>query len=68
MSIDKIILNRQNLKRIQHVLNNLTDVDNFELTQEGGNGIGTILKMSYSTKIADIKGTFTTEISGPENW
>ena len=40
----------------------------FTLAQDSSSGIGSILTMSYETKIADYTATVSIEVSGVENW
>ena len=68
MTTANIILHRADIERIADVLKKFSDVDMFELTQEGGNGIGTVLSMTFSEKVNDLRGSFTVEISGVESW
>lgn len=68
MKTDKIILNRNDLSKIQNFLEKFPDTDFFSLIQESGSGIGSVLTMSFDYSVDDIKGTFTTEINGVEDW
>jgi hypothetical protein len=68
MMTDKIILNRNDLAKIQQMLEKFPDTDFFSLTQESGSGIGSVLTMSFDYSVDDIRGTFTTEINGVEDW
>jgi hypothetical protein len=68
MMTDKIILNRNDLAKIQQLLEKFPDTDFFSLTQESGSGIGSVLTMSFDYSVDDIRGTFTTEINGVEDW
>ena len=43
-------------------------VNEFVLQEHGNSGIGNILSMKFECKMGDIVGTFTTEISGVEDW
>jgi hypothetical protein len=63
-----MILNRNDMKQIQEILEKFSGVDVFELEQEGGNGIGTILTMTFDQEINGYHGSFKIEISGIENW
>ena len=68
MTTDKIILNRNDLAKIQQLLEKFPDIDFFSLVQESGSGIGSVLTMSFDYSVDDIRGTFTTEINGVEDW
>jgi hypothetical protein len=68
MTTDKIILNKNDLSKIQQLLKKFPDTDFFSLTQESGSGIGSVLTMSFDYSVEDIRGTFTTEINGVEDW
>jgi hypothetical protein len=68
MTTDKIILNRNDLAKIQQLLEKFPETDFFSLTQESGSGIGSVLTMSFDYSVDDIRGTFTTEINGVEDW
>jgi hypothetical protein len=68
MTTDKIFLNRSDISKIQHLLEKFPDTDFFSLIQESGSGIGSVLTMSFDYSANDIKGTFTTEINGVEDW
>jgi hypothetical protein len=68
MTTDKIILNRNDISKIQKLLEKFPDTDFFSLTQESGSGIGSVLTMSFDYSVDDIRGTFTTEINGVEDW
>ena len=68
MTTDKIILNKNDLAKIQQLLEKFPETDFFSLTQESGSGIGSVLTMSFDYSVDDIRGTFTTEINGVEDW
>ena len=61
-------LNRKDLKKIQDVLEKFPEVENFEIEQESGSGIGSITLMTMFTEFNGVKGSFTVEISGVEDW
>jgi hypothetical protein len=68
MTTDKIILNRNDISKIQQLLEKFPDTDFFSLVQESGSGIGSVLTMSFDYSVDGIRGTFTTEINGVEDW
>lgn len=63
-----LYLTRQDIKRIQSVLDKFSSVTKFDLTESGSSGIGTVLNMSFEYDINGTPGTFTVEISGVDNW
>jgi len=40
----------------------------FRLEQDNSSGIGSVLKLTYETEIADYPATVSIEVSGVENW
>ena len=68
MTTDNIILHRADIERITDVLKKFPNVEIFELEQQGGNGIGTVLTMTFKENINNLQGSFTVEISGIESW
>lgn len=68
MTTTNIILHRDNIERIADVLKKFPNISMFELEQESGNGIGTVLTMTFSETVNDLRGSFTVEISGIESW
>ena len=44
------------------------DIDQFIVKQDGTNGIGTVLTLSYDTFVADHKATMTVVINGVKDW
>jgi hypothetical protein len=43
-------------------------IDQFTLKQDGTNGIGTLLTLSYDTFVADYMATMTVIINGVKDW
>lgn len=68
MTIDKILITKEDVAKIQDVLDKFPDVKVFELEQEGGSGIGTILNMSFNQEVNGLGAKVTVELSGVENW
>ena len=64
----KIFFNKKDIQEIQSVLEKFPSVENFELYQEGGNGIGTFTTMTFIQVVNGVKGSFSIEISGVEDW
>ena len=44
------------------------DIEQFIVKQDGTNGIGTVLTLSYDTFVADHKATMTVVINGVKDW
>jgi hypothetical protein len=61
-------LSRQDIEKIFETMDKFPDAKNFELKEEGGNGIGTILTLTVDTSVNGIVGEFTVEISGINDW
>jgi hypothetical protein len=43
-------------------------IDQFIVKQDGTNGIGSVLTLSYDTFVADYKATMKVEINGVKDW
>lgn len=63
-----MILHRKDIEKIKEILNKFSDVEFFELEQEGGNGIGTYTHMTFTQEVNGQKGSFNIEIAGVEDW
>ncbi len=61
-------LNRKDLEKIQDVLAKFPEVEYFEIEQESGSGIGTVLSLLFTQKVNGYPGQFKIEISGVEDW
>lgn len=61
-------ISKTDVEEILRVMEKFPEATNFELVEEGSNGIGTITTLIVHTEIRDIIGTFAVEISGVENW
>jgi uncharacterized protein YtpQ (UPF0354 family) len=67
--MNEIKLDISQLDIIHNILSKIPyKVDDFVLTNDYSSGIGDILSLSFAYKMGDIEGTFTTVISGVENW
>jgi hypothetical protein len=44
------------------------DIDQFIVKQDGTNGIGSVLTLSYDTFVADYKATMKVEVNGVKDW
>ena len=62
-----IHLNIFELNKIKKICEEV-GIEHFVLEQNNSSGIGSILTMSYETKIADYPATVSIEVSGVENW
>ncbi len=63
-----MILHKEEIEKIKEVLDKFQDVETFELEQTGGNGIGTILTMTFAQEVNGMRGSFEVEITGVEDW
>lgn len=63
-----MILHRKDVEKIMGVLEKFSEVETFELSEEGNNGIGTVLSMAFKQDVKGVTGCFEVEISGVENW
>ena len=61
-------LTRKDIEKILETMDKFPEARSFQLTEEGGNGIGTILSLTVDTVINGMSGEFTVEISGVEDW
>jgi hypothetical protein len=59
---------RKDIEKILETMDKFPDAKSFELKEEGGNGIGTILTLTVDTTVNGMAGEFTVEISGVEDW
>lgn len=66
--MNKISINHNELTEIIKILQNFPNVNHCQIEQEGGNGIGTILHLSFFTDINGIKGEFKTVIRDVDSW
>ena len=61
-------LNREDIKKIQDVLDKFQNVETFELKQTRHSGIGSVTTITFQYEMNNVQGTFDVEISGVENW
>ena len=69
--MNKITINRRELDRILEILEKLHgDISHasVELTQEGGNGVGTVLTAKFYLNHLSIQGEFSVVITDENNW
>ena len=62
-----IRLNIFELNKIKKICEEVS-TEYFTLEQDNSSGIGSVLKMSYETEIADYPATVSIDVSGVENW
>lgn len=67
---NKIVLTREDLDKIQNVLQRvLGDQEKqLSLTEDRMAGIGSVLTLSFDYNVDGIPGKYSTEISGVEDW
>lgn len=61
-------LNRKDLEQLHTILSKFPDVENFELVQDNGSGIGSVTTVVFTQKVNGYVGQFEIEISGVEDW
>jgi len=61
-------ITKKEVERILEVISQFPEVDQFELDQNNGSGIGSLTTLIVPTTIYGIKGKFTIEISNLEDW
>jgi hypothetical protein len=62
-----INLNIFELNKIKNICESV-GTEYFTLEQTNTSGIGSVLKLTYETEIADYPATVSIEVSGVENW
>lgn len=63
-----MILHKNDITKIQNILDKFPNISSFEINQDNSSGIGSIVTMTFHHQIEDIQGSFTVEISGIESW
>lgn len=66
--MNKISINHNELTEIMEILKNFPNVNRCQIEEEGGNGIGTILYLSFFTDINGVDGEFKTIIRNVDSW
>lgn len=66
--MNTIFLTRAHIKEIVQVLDNFERVEHFEISQDGGSGIGSNTSMRFTVDFKNIHGTLEVPVSGVENW
>lgn len=61
-------MNRKLFEKIQIVLHQFPDVDNFYISESPSNGIGRITVMKFDTVQNGVVGQFEVEVSGVDDW
>lgn len=61
-------LHREDLKLISEILADFPEIHTFRLESENASGIGSILKLTITTKVMGRDADVTFEISGVEKW
>lgn len=67
MSIS-IQLTREDLNKINNVIEQCKDVDQFEFIYDGSSGIGYTLDLQIDAHVNGVKGKFVFNIIGVEKW
>ena len=62
-----IRLNIFELNKIKKICEEVS-TEYFTLEQDNSSGIGSVLKLTYETEIADYPATVSIEVSGVESW
>ena len=61
-------INKQDIEKILEVMNKFPDAESFALAQESSSGIGSVTTLTVRTRVNELDGEFSVEISGEENW
>lgn len=61
-------LHRDDITKIQEILDKFPEVETFEIKNDTSSGIGAHTTIVIQTKINDVPGEFETVISSVENW
>lgn len=61
-------LHRDDIKKIQEILDKFPEVETFQIKNDISSGIGAHTTIVIQTKINDVPGEFETVISSVENW
>lgn len=64
----EIHFHREDIAKIQEVLDKFPGVGSFQLKVYAESGIGTTATMTFYQTVNDIPGEFTVEVWGTENW
>ena len=58
----------KNVEKILEIMKKFPNATNFELLEEGKNGIGSIINLKFFIEVNGVIGEFKVEISGIEDW
>lgn len=61
-------LSRKAIEKIDEVLTKFPEVETFKLEQTGHSGIGSITTMIFDKEVNGLRGSYSVEISGVEDW
>lgn len=61
-------LHRDDIKKIQEILDKFPEVETFQIKNDTSSGIGAHTTIVIQTKINGVPGEFETVISSVENW
>jgi len=61
-------ITKQDVEKILDVMNKFPEAQSFKLEETGHSGIGSTTNLIVHTKVNDINGEFTVEISGVADW
>lgn len=64
----KVNLNRKDIEKIVETLQKFPDVNFFELREYGHSGIGSLLDMTFETKVNEVKGKLVVSIVDESSW
>ena len=64
----EIHLHREDITKIQEILDKFPGVGSFQLKIQAESGIGTVGSMTFHYTAEDVPGEFTVELWGPESW
>lgn len=64
----EIHFHREDIAKIQAILDKFPGVGSFQLKIEAESGIGTVGKMTFHHTANDIPGEFTVEVWGVDSW
>ena len=68
MNNSEISITRNELNKIQKILDQFPKITNFKIKESYNSGIGSNLFLELDTNVHNTNGKFIVEISGTENW
>ena len=63
-----MILHKKDLKLISEIVDEFPDIQTFKIESDNSSGIGSIVKLTLTTKVIGKDADVTFEISGVEDW